>query len=330
MPANLPPDYHRAEDLYRKATTPEAKVEALQEMMAIIPKHKGTDHLRADLRKRLSTHRWETQQPKKKGSRASQLDHIEKEGAGQTVLVGIPNAGKSSLVATCTAAHVQVADYPFATFRPATGMMPYEDVQIQLVDLPPISPDYTESWVFNIIRYADLVLLTVDLSQPNPEEQVLEISALLEDHHLMLCGRRDLSNPDLSVAIKPALILGAKSDTEPAGAGLASLTEAYGDEFPIFPVSIKSEHHVQELSRRVFDALGVLRVYTKVPGKKPDLNRPYTLPVGSTVHDVALTVHKNFAENFRFARIWGSETYDGQQVKQNHEVEDRDIIEIHC
>ena len=168
MPANLPPDYLRVEQRYREAATPEAKVEALQEMLAVIPKHKGTDHLRADLRKRLSAHRKEAQQTKKKGTRAAQLDHIEREGAGQVALVGVPNAGKSSIVAACTSAAVEVADYPFTTLRPAVGMMAFEDIQIQLVDLPPIHPDYTESWAFNIVRNADLTLLTIDLSLPAP------------------------------------------------------------------------------------------------------------------------------------------------------------------
>ncbi len=330
MPANLPPQYLRVKQRYSEAATPEEKIECLQEMIAIIPKHKGTEHLRTDLRKRLVTHKKEAQQAKKKGARTSQpLDHIEKEGAGQVALVGAPNTGKSSIVATCTAASVQVADYPFSTFRPAPGMMAYEDVQIQLIDLPPVSPDYTESWVFNIVRNADLVLLTADLSQPNPEEQVLDITEILEAHHLMLAGTRDVSSPNLSTAVKLTLILATKHDTDTAGAGLASLTETYADEFPIFPLSVKSEQSLKQMSRRVFEALDLLRVYTKAPGKEPDLDQPYVLPVGSTVLDVAEAIHRDFAQNLRFARIWGSEKYDGQQVKRDHVVEDRDILEIH-
>ena len=330
MPANLPPPYLRAEQRYREATTPEAKVEALQEMLAIIPKHKGTDHLRSDLRKRLSSHRKEALQARKKGAKtASQLDHIEREGAGQVALFGIPNSGKSSIVAACTSAHVEVADYPFTTFRSAVGMMAFEDIQIQLVDLPPIDPDYTESWVFNIARNADLVMLTVDLSLPHPEEQVFGIAAILEGHHLMLTGNRNASSPNFSVAVKPTLIVATKCDAESADAGLASLNEAYGDEFPIFPLSLKTGHHLKEMPRRVFEALEILRVYTKAPAKKPDMDRPYVLPIGSTVLDLAETIHRDFAENLRFARIWGSEKYAGQQVKRDHTVEDGDIIEVH-
>ncbi|MDP6778303.1 MAG: TGS domain-containing protein [Candidatus Latescibacteria bacterium] len=329
MPANLTPQYLRAEELYRKATSPEEKIELLQEMLAIIPKHKGTDHLRGDLRKRLSEHKREAQQHKKKGARSATLDKIDKEGAGQAALIGAPNSGKSSIVATCTAATVQVADFPFSTFKPVPGMMAYEDVQVQLVDLPPVSEEYTESWVFSITRNADLVLLTVDLSQPAPEEQVFELSSLLEAKHLMLAGSRDLETPNLSIAVKPTLILATKCDTEEADAGLASLQEAYGEEFPIFSLSVQTGHHLEEMPRRVFQALEVLRIYTKAPGKKPDLEQPYILPIGSTVLDVAAAVHRDIAENLRFARIWGSEKYEGQQVKRDHVVEDRDILELH-
>ena len=329
MPANLPPDYLRVDQRYREATTPEEKIEHLQEMLAIIPKHKGTDHLRSDLRKRLSQHRKEAQQAKKKGARSSGLDHIEKEGAGQAALVGAPNAGKSSIVATCTAADVQVADFPFATFRPAAGMMQYEDIQIQLIDLPPITQDYTEFWVYNLIRNADQVLLTVDLSQPDPEEQVLDVCALLESHHLMLAAERGAASPNLSVAVKPTLILGTKCDLPSAETGLASLQAAYGEDFPILPISVNDAGHMDAMRRRIFDALDILRVYTKTRGHKPDMDQPYVLPVGSTVQDVAEAIHRDLAGNLKYARIWGSEKYDGQQVKRDYVVADRDIIEIH-
>ncbi len=329
MPANLTPQYLRAEEQYRKATSPEEKVELLQEMLAIIPKHKGTDHLRGDLRKRLSEHKSEAQQAKKKGARSATLDHIDKEGAGQAVLIGAPNSGKSSIVAACTAATVQVADFPFSTFKPVPGMMAFEDVQVQLVDLPPVSEEYTESWVFSITRNADLVLLTVDLSEPAPEEQVFEIGTLLEARHLMLSGGSEAESPNLSVAVKPTLILATKYDAEGAEAGLESLQDAYGDEFPLFTISVETGHHLEEMPRRAFEALNVLRIYTKAPGKKADLEKPYILPVGSTVLDVATAVHRDIAENLKFARIWGSEKYEGQQVKRDHVVEDRDVLELH-
>jgi len=331
MPANLPPDYIRVEQRYREATTPEEKVEHLQEMLAIIPKHKGTDHLRADLRKRLSQHRKESQQARKKGARtSSSLDHVEREGAGQMALVGAPNSGKSSIVAACTAAEVQVADYPFSTFRPATGMVQYEDIQIQLIDLPPITRDYTETWVYNIIRNVDHVLLTVDLSEPAPEEQLLECAAILEEHNLMLTGSRNATSPNLSVASKPVLVVATKVDADGADVALSRLQETYADEYPLLPLCVVEEASLADFRRRLFEVLEILRVYTKTPGHKPDMDQPYVLPVGSTVLDVAEAIHRDFADNLRYARIWGSEKYDGQQVKRDHVVQDRDILEIHA
>jgi len=329
MPANLPPDYHRAEQRYREAIAPEDKVEALEEMMRIIPKHKGTDHMRADLKKRISQHKKESQEGGKKSGRTSTLDKVEKEGAGQTVLVGLPNTGKTSIVAHFTKAQVEPADYPFATFKPVSGMMPFENVQIQLVDLPPVSIEHTEYWIFNIIRNADLVLLIVDLSLSDPEEQILELTTLLEEKHLLLAGDRETEAPDMSTAVKPTMILATKLDAPGAEEGLASLTEEYGSDFPIIPLSIHAEQNTETLSQKIFEALHVLRVYTKAPGKKADRDHPYTLPVGSTIIDVADAVHRDIAENLRFARIWGANKYDGQQVKQDHIVSDEDIIELH-
>jgi ribosome-interacting GTPase 1 len=330
MPANLPPQYHRAEQRYREAIALEDKVEALEEMMRIIPKHKGTDHLRADLKKRLSQHKKEVQEDRKKGEGVSStLDKVEKEGAGQAVLVGLPNAGKTSIIAHFTKAQVGPTDYPFATFKSVSGMMHFENVQIQLVDLPPVSMEHTESWVFNIIRNTDLVLLIVDLALPDPEEQVLELTTLLEEKHLLLVGNRGISGPDLSTAVKPTIILATKSDIPGSEDGLVSLTEEYGSDFPIVSLSVQAEQNTEALPQKIFEALRLLRVYTKAPGKKPDHDQPYTLPVGSTVLDVAEAVHRDIAENLRFARIWGADKYDGQQVKQDHVVSDGDIIELH-
>jgi ribosome-interacting GTPase 1 len=330
MPANLPPNYHKAEQSYREAIAPEDKVEALEEMMRIIPKHKGTDHMRADLKKRISQHKKEAQEGKKKGGRASStLDKVEKEGAGQAVLVGLPNTGKTSIIAHFTKAQVEPTDYPFATFKSVSGMMRFENVQIQLVDLPPVSREHTEYWVFSIIRNTDLVLLIVDLSLPDPEEQVLELTTLLEEKHLLLVGGREILGPDQSTTVKPTVILATKSDIPGSEEGLVSLTEEYGSDFPIISLSVQAKQNTETLPQKIFEALHVLRVYTKAPGKKPELDQPYTLPVGSTIIDVAEAVHRDIAQNLRFARIWGANKYDGQQVKQDHVVSDEDIIELH-
>ena len=332
MPANLPPHYFKAEERFRQAKTPEDKIKALREMFAIMPKHKGTDHLQADIKRRIAQVSREAERKAHIG-RAGSKDHIEREGAGQAVLVGVPNSGKSALVAAVTHARPKVAEYPFSTFDPLSGMMPFEDIQIQLVDLPPLSEAYTPSWMFNIIRTADLVLLTVDLSPPPeteaPEEQILTLMGFLEDAHILLTGEEveeDFNAPMLS---KKALLIGTKSDTDGAGERIRALREMYGEEFRIVPVSIQTGAHVEEMRRAIFETLNLVRIYTKAPGKKPDMKTPYVLPRGSTVLDVAEAIHRDFVERFKSARIWGSEKYQGQQVQRNHLVEDGDVIEVH-
>src|SRR5439155_12002063 len=159
MPANLTPVYHEAERQFQQAETIPEKIEALQQMLAVIPKHKGTEHMRAELRRRLSKLRQEAQESGKGHSAREALLHIERQGAGQVMLVGAPNTGKSSLVAALTHAHPAVAEYPFTTQLPLPGMMPYGDIQIELVDAPPIALEYFEPWQGDLSRRADAALL---------------------------------------------------------------------------------------------------------------------------------------------------------------------------
>ena len=163
MPANLTPVYREAEARFKAAVTREEKIAALEEMLRVIPKHKGTEHLQADLRSRLSKLR---QEPKKKGVAKGLSHKIPKEGAGQVTLVGAPNSGKSSLVKTLTHAKPEVADYPLTTLKATPGMMPFEDVGFQLIDLPPICHEHVEPWVYDLIRASDLVWLVVSIRSP--------------------------------------------------------------------------------------------------------------------------------------------------------------------
>jgi ribosome-interacting GTPase 1 len=260
--------------------------------------------------------------------KSSSIDHIPKEGAGQVVLVGLPNTGKSSLVSVLTNARVQVADYPYSTFKPVCGMMAYEDILIQLVDMPPVSVNFTEYWIFNLIRLADLVLCTVDLSCEQPDMQIKQICQILENQHLILtrCGEK---HPQGAVAAKSAIVLGTKTDTTGADIKGELLFKEFGTLFPIVFVSVKSRANLDTLKEKIFQAMQVIRVYTKIPGRKEDLNKPYVLPFGSTVFDAAKVIHNELADRMVYARLWGSEKYDGQRVERDHVLEDRDIIEIH-
>ena len=327
MPANLPPDYYTAERRYREAETIQEKIEILREMLAIMPKHKGTEHLQGDLKRKIAKLNVQAQKKQVK-SRSSGLDHIPREGAGQVVLVGPPNSGKSSILANLTHAKSRVAEYPYSTFKPVQGMMDYEDIQIQLVDLPPVSSVYTESWLFNVVRLADLVLLVVDLSVEYPEEQVRETCEILEEHKISL-RREGESRPQGPVAVKSTLLVGVKADVEGAKERAGVLEKTYCEAFPHIFVYIKNRANVEELRREIFRGVRVIRVYTKIPGKKSDLDKPYVLPSGTTVLEAATTIHKELAETMRYARIWGSHKYEGQRVERDHVMEDGDVIEIH-
>ena len=163
MPANLTPQYLDADKRFRQAKNAAEKISALEDMLALIPKHKGTEKMQADLKRRLSKAREEAQKKGKAGARGNTY-HVPREGAGQVVLVGPPNSGKSTLLAMLTNAIPEVGDYPFTTRKPLPGMMDFENVKIQLVDLPPIAPEWTEGWVYALIRNAELVLVLVDLA----------------------------------------------------------------------------------------------------------------------------------------------------------------------
>jgi ribosome-interacting GTPase 1 len=337
MPANLTPQYLAAEKRYKEATTPLEKIEALEEMMAVMPKHKGTEKLQADLKHRLAKLRVESER-KHGPAKGSTMYVVHKEGAGQTVLVGAPNVGKSSLLARLTKATPEIGDYPFTTRMPQPGMMPFENVQIQLIDLPPVALESYEPWLGGIVRQADLALLVVDLSSDELLDEVESVLKILEGSKLRLTAgtpaEKDGSSP--AEVCKKTLLVANKSDAPNARDNLAILREFFEDQFPVFPTSTLTNEGLESLRRAVFDSLEVIRIYTKPPGKKVDLaTPPFVLKIGSTVLDAARAVHRDFENTLKFARVWSSAKsnrsvkFEGQMVERTHRLEDGDILELH-
>jgi ribosome-interacting GTPase 1 len=326
MPANLTPDYKAAEARFRAAVTREEKIAALEEMLRVIPKHKGTDKLQGDLRSRLSKLKHE---PKRKGGARGHSHKIPREGAGQVVLAGPPNSGKSSLVAALTRATPEVAAYPLTTREATPGMMPYEDVAFQLVDLPPLCEEHVEPWVYDLVRGSDLVWLVVSIEQP------------LTGHDLVLelLGARAIGLYPVGTAgpaerrpgwlYRPALLVVTGMDRDGAAGDLAALAELVRPQWPTMSVSCVTGSGLEQLGPRTFAALDIMRIYTKEPGKDADRDRPFTLARGATVADLARTIHKDIAEGFKFARVWGPSAFDGQSVKDAHVLEEGDVVEIH-
>ena len=326
MPANLTPQYFDAEKKFRAARGPFEKIAALEEMLSVMPKHKGTDHLRAELRTRIAKL---NQQATKKsgGQRASMM--IEKEGAAQLVIVGLPNSGKSQLLTSLTNASPAVGDYPFTTQSATPGMMEYEDIKIQLIDTPPLAPQAIQWWLPPILRQADALLLVVSLAE-DPVSQVASLREQLVGMRITIGDREEPSvEPDVLTWPKKALLVGTKADLDSGGRNRQTLESEYRAELPVVPVSVTDNGSLDELKSRLYRLLDIIRVYTKAPGTKPDLTDPVVLPMGATLADAATAVHKDFAAKLRYARIWGSGKHDGVSARRDHVLKDGDIIELH-
>lgn len=329
MPANLPPEYFEAEKHFKSAATPSERVRALEALIATVPKHKGTDKLRADLRARLSRLREEAVRKKKSGR--VDLYTVDKEGAAQVALTGFANSGKSSLLKSLTNARPVVADYPMSTVMPLAGMMPFEDIQFQLVDLPPVGNDSTDGWVSGILRNADMLLVVVDLSD-DPDVQAELLLEQLQQWQIPLTRTGDLPSPAERSGpqrSRKGILVGSKLDREGARDGLDLLRGKYGLLYPVIGISAERKDGLEELKRTIFEVSGVIRVYTKEPAGEPDLGTPFTIPRGFTVLDLAELIHKDFVMNLKYVCIWGSSRFPGQRVQRDHLLHDRDIVEFH-
>lgn len=326
MPLNLPPEALEAQQGYRAAETLEEKITTLEEYISAIPKHKGTDHLRADLRRKLSKLKNAAQTQKRTAKQVS-VYHIEREGIGQVILVGLPNVGKSALVAALTNATPEVADYPFTTWTPTPGMMEMENVQIQLIDTPPLNEDFIEPEMLNLIRRVDLILLVIDL-QGFPIQQLEDTIAILMEHRIMPSHLQQEYTGEQRPTVVPTLVLANKCDDEDCAEDFVVLCELLEHEWPLLPVSATTGRNLEHMKRVVFEQLGVIRVYSKPPGKEPNYSAPFVMKEGGTVGEFAGKVHQDFAKNLKSARVWGSATHDGQMVGRDHVLHEGDVVEL--
>ncbi len=328
MPANLTPVYYTAEKRFRAAKTVPEKIAALEEMLAVMPKHKGTDHLKGDLRRRIAKlnqstgHKGATQ-------RASMV--VDKEGVAQLAVIGVPNAGKSQLVAAVTNAEPTVAEYPFTSHAITPGMMEFENIQVQLLDTPPLVSGSIPFWMPHSLRRADALLIMVDVTD-SPLDQLADITLQLEEMLVTFGQAPAEEDEDQRVVRVRAMIVANKADLVNGEEMLrisASLRAEAGEDVPVVAISARSGAGLEDLRLAVYRLLEIIRVYTKTPGQKADMADPIVLDRGSTMEEAAQQVHKDFRAKMKFARVWGSGKHDGIMVKRDHVLEDGDIVELH-
>ena len=330
MPANLTPQYKKAEEAYRRAQSPEEELHCLEAMLKEIPKHKGTDKLQAELKAKISKAKAECEHAKKAGKKAGVSHKIPRQGAGRVAIIGGPNAGKSQLLASLTRATPEIAPYPYTTREPHPGMMPWEDVQVQLIDTPPISKDVFDPGVLGIIRGSDLVLLMVDLGADEGIDELQAVLARLAEGKTRLAKESYLDEEDVGLSYTQTFLALNKIDLPEAEDRIALLKEFCPLDFHELRISAAHGTGLEELRSAIYQALDVVRVYTKSPTKKePDYDKPYTIRRGGTLLEIAEMVHRDLATNFKYARVWGKNVIGGSQMKGDYVIEDKDVVEIH-
>ena len=328
MAVNLPPQYHDAEAEYKKGKTPEEKLAALRKMWVILPKHKASEKVQVILKTKISELNDEIETAKAGPKKSATSYKIPKQGAGQIVFVGGPNGGRSSLLRKLTKATPEVAPYPFTTREPVPGMMDWEDVRLQLIELPPITADFFETYLTDFTRVADAAVLVVDLGDddgPFGAETAIE---QLAARKRVLVGTPPAEDDDPTVFYLKTLLVANKIDADGAADRLDILKEMFGDRFPMLIVSAERGDGMADLRTALFRQLGVIRVYGKQPGKPADMTAPFTIPEGGNVLDFAEKVHSDLADSLKAAKVWGSAQFDGQTVKRDHVLRDKDVVEL--
>jgi hypothetical protein len=344
MPANLSPEYKAAADAFRKARDPQERLDCLRQMLSVIPKHKGTDHLQADLKRRIKELDEELEGPKRGGARSGPSLVVRPEGAAQVMLVGPPNSGKSLLHARLTGSGAKSGPYPYTTLYPEPGMLRWEDVLFQLVDLPAIAAEHPLPWLSSTLQSADACLLVIDLSDPDCLEHVQSVQNSLKERKVSLAtqwpadapgggAREESAQEDVFALCLPTLLVANKSDRlEHPQTDLEVLGELEEPHFPTLLVSAETGQGLGDIGPWLWHALGLVRIYTKTPGKPALRDRPFTLRSGEqTIADVARLVHRDMAKMLKYARVWGrSVVAEGQHVGRDHVLADCDVVELHA
>lgn len=328
MPANLPPQYQKAENEYRQAQSAAERFEILERMLVLIPKHKGTEKLQADLKTKLKETKADIQ-VEKNAPKGGKVYRFPRQGAAQIIIIGGPNAGKSRILRDLTKAEPDVADYPFTTREPMPGMMAWEDISVQLIDTPPITDSLFEPYLLNFVRTADLVVMAFDGSSDDAPEATATVIDQFRQRATALSTMTGFDEDDFSkLNVKTLLAVTRGQDSEVQDR-LDFLREMVPTTFETVRVDLDQTSDRESLRKAIFDGLGLIRLYTKAPGKPAEFSSPFTIPIGGTVEDLAYKVHRDLADKLKFAKIWGTSAADGQSVGRDHVLADKDLVELH-
>lgn len=327
MPANLTPQYQKAEAEYRRAQSADERSACLERMLQLIPRHKGTERLQADLKTRLKEARAEAHAEKSapKGTRSYR---IPRQGAGTIIVVGAPNSGKSRLLKELTSAHPDVAVYPFTTREPLPGMMWWNDVTVQLVDTPPIAAHHIEPYLTGFVRSADAVVLCMDGSSDDAPQQTLDVLHQLAARKARLTRSTGFDEDDMTIVNVRTLLAVTHAADPDAQVRRDMFRELSGSNLETRMVEFDDLPTIEPLRSAIYAMLGVMRLYTKRPGKPADRDSPFTLPIGGTVEELAELVHRDLAASLKHARIWGN-AGEGLTVGREHVLADGDVVELH-
>ncbi len=299
MPINAGYEYLNAEKVYLNAKTLSEKIHALEEMIRVSPKHKGAENLLAELKRRLKKLK-EKVETSKKSSKTKK--GIKKEYF-QCVLIGLPNSGKSSILAKLTNAQPKITPYAFSTSHPEIGTMDYQGVKAQIIDLPSIG---SENFDIGLVNTADCLII------------VLESLSDLEK-----------ISPYLTKARGSQIIIVNKSDLLSNEQQRKLEATIKSKKLNAILISTITNQNIEQLKSLIFKQMHVIRIYTKEPGK-PKSNIPIALPENSTIKDVAESIRHGFYLQIKETRLTGpSSKFPNQKVGLSHILKDLDIVEFH-
>ncbi len=289
MPANLPREWFLIEEKFREEKDIRRKIELLKQLIAITPKHKGTENLLANLRKRLAKLRKESK--KKKGGKRKEFS-IEKRGAAQICVIGLTNSGKSSLLKALSGKEIEISDLPFTTKKPEIRMVNYKDVQLQFIEIP----STFDSYLFGILNNCDLILALLDSTEDvNYQKGFIEsiLNPKLLSKTIFVVNKIDKRNVDCN----------------------------------FLKISALSSFNLDKLLEVIWKKLNLIRVYAKPPGKKPE-KIPVTLPASSTIKDFAEKLRISI-DRIKFARVFDSTKFSGRRVGLDYKLKDGMVVELH-